>query len=274
MSNELKSGIFDQPSNPQKQNPGNINQKPSQGPVGASSEKKGDTASNANKAAVGALRSAPKRRGSGRTVSNQDQMEAAAAQINKMGNKDQEKKEKDAHEANKHSEEDIRLMKEMIFQEYCSAIIKEPIFEGYEMKVKIYSMSLAEFDFLNQIIFDLKKTSIDEEGYQTICNEKLENLFSAMMLCLQIESIDGQDIDNKLEGIKSSIKALSKAELVGITEDKDQKSLETLKSAIVDRAHNFIAKDSNVYNLLIKIRSQFNTRISELLNKEPLIKKS
>jgi len=208
--------------------------------------------------------------------SSDEEAQKAAQALNGASNAEDDKKQKQANEANKFNENDIRIIKDTIFNGFSIDTVEKKIMQGLVLNIEIMSMSTNEYDFISQIVFDYKKESVDEKQFPTLCQEKFESLFTSLLLAMQISKINNKPIvanEKDLHSIKTVVKDYSKFELLGIAKEEDVEKLIKLKKELVDRAFVFMNMENNVQSILNTIRAEFNKKISDLLNQEDLIKK-
>lgn len=188
------------------------------------------------------------------------------------GTQGSDKIEKELAEMDVYSKEDLGLAEELLFNKY---VRKEMPLTKTKV-VSMYTVSAAEMDLVNDMIFDFAKNNEDEDGNVNVSQRKMDTLQQLYVLAVAFEGFGSDIAENKsisVELIKRSIVKMDDVEAAGdIKAFNDMR--EEIKKAIKKRAYIIRQLSAAIIDVLSKKRFEFESMISDILSRGDILPKS
>lgn len=184
-----------------------------------------------------------------------------------------DKIEKEISDMDIYSKQDLELAEELLFNKY----VKKDMLLTKTKSAAIYTVSAAEMDLVNDMIFDFAKNNEDEDGNVNVSQRKMDTLQQLYVLAVAFEGFDTKDIASDrsigIELIKRSIVAMDNVEVKGDIKAFNNMK-EEIKKAIKKRAYVIRQLSATIIDVLSKKRFEFESMVSDILSRGDILPKS
>jgi hypothetical protein len=181
------------------------------------------------------------------------------------------KDEKSAELANKFSEEDVNIVKDLIFKGYATCDKKIDFAGGaFSTNVKLSSLTTNEYNFISQIITDTEISNLNKDGIMIVDKNNIGVLRVALRVCLQVVSFDDAQLIKSFNAIDTK-KHISKMDPFNFCLETD--SVKSLKNILKAAALELMCMDNHILTMLEKITIDFNVHVNNLMGSADLRKK-